>query len=729
MPPGTTSYVQLPNGSYVQVPTDPAQLALFKTRLQSYLTSHSEAGSVAARPDATKQAQADVRKPLDQAAKSPNPTDQSVFVPTHGYGGGGSYVTGSPKEIGDIKNKQRQVTEAGLAGAGGELVAPLAELAEGVKFLPTFVRAAGAGTGAATGAKVSGASTKEALQTGGEYAGSELAGEAIFGAMSKAYERIFNDPKLTMRQATDMMADHLSTHEISPGEYGKALQDTFTDVKNKAGAEKREFLEGVMRENPDMRVNPRAVNEVLQDNVKNLQFMKERNPELFKEGTAQERTLAILERELRNTQDYNLAMADTRRSQFWNYKQQLDPSMASKIVGDLDRATTQDITNALAKKDPALARQYLEKSARYRELSDIGRADILEKVFGSDRVSPDRVISFLNQAPEESLRAIRTMQRNNPEAVANLRRQLFEQSIKTAGTKGLMKLQPSLIKSIYGPQAESVQQFINMIDRKAATSDNLVTKVAGKPGAVLRILAGKDKPAITVRASEMSKILKSSEILRLFTQAADMPADSPPAAMMRDTLERAMQATGIRSEAEQRTSRVPVWKREGGGGENPPGSAPAPETPPTPPTQGGPSGTYAGPERRQYKPSEKTETLSAKSKDYGKEFNSQEWQEEIQRNERILRDPRATAEDRQIASDRLRDAREGFNRVQSGGKNVPETPAYKVEEKGGTKWAVTSDGVRVSITDKMTPQQIEKALSDQIEMRKKFTADREAEKQ
>src|SRR5262249_13782433 len=54
-----------------------------------------------------------------------------------------------------------------------------------------------------------------------------------------------------------------------------------------------------------------------------------------------------------------------------------------------------------------------------------------------------------------------------------------------------------------------------------------------------------------------------------------------------------------------------------------------------------------------YKPSEKTQTLSEKAKDYGREFNSQEWQEEIRRNEGILRNPNATAEDKQIAGDRL----------------------------------------------------------------------------
>jgi hypothetical protein len=60
----------------------------------------------------------------------------------------------------------------------------------------------------------------------------------------------------------------------------------------------------------------------------------------------------------------------------------------------------------------------------------------------------------------------------------------------------------------------------------------------------------------------------------------------------------------------------------------------------------------------QYKPSEKASTLKEPSKDYGPEFEDAQWSEEIRRNQDILRNPRATAEDRQIATERLRDAQE-----------------------------------------------------------------------
>ena len=129
-----------------------------------------------------------------------------------------------------------------------------------------------------------------------------------------------------------------------------------------------------------------------------------------------DRTLKILDRELRNVQSLNLSDADLRRSQFWNYKEQLEPSLASRIVGDLDRATTQDIATALARKDAKLAEEYLTTSNRYKQLSDLARITTIKNIFGTERVAPGNVIEVLNQAPEDSLAAIRTMKGENPQA-------------------------------------------------------------------------------------------------------------------------------------------------------------------------------------------------------------------------------------------------------------------------------------------------------------------------
>src|ERR1700682_2452212 len=152
---------------------------------------------------------------------------------------------------------------------------------------------------------------------------------------------MFADPKLSMQQAGQMLAGAISKEDLSPAQFGKGIQEGFDAISRKAGAEKGDFIARVASEHPDLQVGSRNVNEVLRTEVNNLNFLKARNPELFREGEAMDRTLKILQRELNNTAKLNLPTADVRRGQFWNYKQQLDPSMASRIVGQLDKASTQ----------------------------------------------------------------------------------------------------------------------------------------------------------------------------------------------------------------------------------------------------------------------------------------------------------------------------------------------------------------------------------------------------
>lgn len=64
---------------------------------------------------------------------------------------------------------------------------------------------------------------------------------------------------------------------------------------------------------------------------------------------------------------------------------------------------------------------------------------------------------------------------------------------------------------------------------------------------------------------------------------------------------------------------------------------------------------------RNYKPSEKVEVLSQPMKDLGPEFRAGEVAHEIDRYRAILRNPRATAEDRFIATRRLEEMAEQFS--------------------------------------------------------------------
>jgi hypothetical protein len=70
-----------------------------------------------------------------------------------------------------------------------------------------------------------------------------------------------------------------------------------------------------------------------------------------------------------------------------------------------------------------------------------------------------------------------------------------------------------------------------------------------------------------------------------------------------------------------------------------------------------------------YRPSEKAETMSAPTKDLGSDFKVNEWKHEIDRNNGVINNPAATIEERSIASDRLRDAKEGIAAI-----TAPPTP-------------------------------------------------------
>jgi hypothetical protein len=570
------TYVALPDGSYVQIPPNatPEQLNSFRERLRSFSVARNwweapktEAAQVAARPGVTPD-QAKFKEQVSKPITDLREKAFSIFTPTGDV---------PPEQLEATRKAQQFVTETGGAMLGAEAVEPGIAAVKGAPrvaswLLPKVMRAAGAGAGAATGSAVSGEPPKEAGKTGAAFGATELGGDIGLGALRSLY-RVFSDPKLTMQQASEMIANKLSEEGLSPNQFAKGLQESFDYIRTSAGQAKDAFISAVGREHPDVTVDYRNTQDVLKTWVNNLNFMKSHNPALFAQGEGLNKTLNILSDELNSTngeiaaiknqmKSGNLAEADLRRSQFWNYKQQLDPSLASRVVGDLDRASTQDIATALARKNRTLARDYLSLSNRYKQLSDLGRESALRKVFGNKRISTDKVVSILNTVPEDSLRAVRAMKLENSmegaRDVQNLRRALFEESVKTSGVKGLFKLQPSLVREIYGPQADGISQFVEVVNRKSG-GDTLLTKLPGKYGAAFRIAEGMNRPGITIRASELAKILDNMGMVRAFTLAAEMPANAGPATMLRETLERAIAAAGVQPETPAGSTRRPVW--------------------------------------------------------------------------------------------------------------------------------------------------------------------------
>jgi hypothetical protein len=137
-------------------------------------------------PDAVKQAQAAVRRPLEEL--QPKTRAYSIFTPTG--------ITGTEKELEKVRGAQHAVTVGAFGMAGGEGVAglvPGAEAAAGSSgflkwLLPMLTRASGVGAGAGAGALVSGEKPKEALATASQFTSMEAGGETGLKVLSKAGE-------------------------------------------------------------------------------------------------------------------------------------------------------------------------------------------------------------------------------------------------------------------------------------------------------------------------------------------------------------------------------------------------------------------------------------------------------------------------------------------------------------------------------------------------------------
>lgn len=174
-------------------------------------------------PDATAQARAAIRKPIDSQLETQPLTG-------HGYGGGTTFLTGTPEQLQPAREAQKNMAITGAAAAGGEAIAPLAAGAEGfaggsrmLKFLfPALTRALGVGTGAAAGEGVTGGSAKDALKTGAEAAALSVAGEALLkggGAAVKALSSKVN-PLAKINKILGVTAK-----EVIPGKTPASLDD------------------------------------------------------------------------------------------------------------------------------------------------------------------------------------------------------------------------------------------------------------------------------------------------------------------------------------------------------------------------------------------------------------------------------------------------------------------------------------------------------------------------
>jgi hypothetical protein len=88
------------------------------------------------------------------SAAIPPQGKDSVFVNGQPYGGGGQYVSGTPEEIQDIKDKQNAVIKAGASAAGAEGALALVPEATGGGLISYLTRILGKSSAAGVGAGV-----------------------------------------------------------------------------------------------------------------------------------------------------------------------------------------------------------------------------------------------------------------------------------------------------------------------------------------------------------------------------------------------------------------------------------------------------------------------------------------------------------------------------------------------------------------------------------------------
>lgn len=612
MPQATQdTYVALPNGSYVQIPRDatPEQLSALKTRLGSF----AKASGMSVEQQTAKEMGIDEEHAISpaniaKARRSITGGTSAEQLEANLTRLGIKIGPDEKKALLDIRERQktdpafarlmdetfsytapgnikRGIRDAaigvGTLGAG-ELIPELADL--GGKAAPLVMRtlrnvglagarALGAGAGSVVGQEVTEGKVDPELakQTAEAVGGGSLLFDTGAGAVAAA-KKIFATPQTALKEATEHLANELGPENLSPAQFGSKLQEGFDQISKMAGQEKGEIVQRIAQEAPNARINYKNTLDVLKREVSNLEFLKQRNPALFAEGEGLNKTLNILKQELAATNSEaaaiehpgstsNIGRADARRSQYWSYRQQFDPSVAKRIVGHLNEALTKDVLEGVGSMNQKLADQYIAASNRYRQIEDLGRADVLSRIFGDARVSPDKVVKVMAQAPEDSLRAIRSLYSGNPQAIAQLRRVLFEHGMQGMGAGNLMKMQPQIVREVFGPQADAVMDFIGAI-KKGSTSgaDNLVSKIPGKmgraAGAIIRIANSAGNQDIYIDSAELSKILKSANMMRMWTQAASMPVNAGPANATRNMLIKSMQA------AEIQPTRRPVWAEE-----------------------------------------------------------------------------------------------------------------------------------------------------------------------
>ena len=166
-------------------------------------------------PDALAQSRAAVRRPIEQH-------QESTFVPTHGYGGGGIPVTGKPEEVEEVRGAKRNVAVTGAASAAtaglGGMSGILGWIARGL----ASGGAAGVTHAGTKAAETGSPDLSGAAKTGAGFAAAEMGGEALAKGAGKLVKTAF--PKIDpTRKINELLG--VTQKEIKVGSTPETLSD------------------------------------------------------------------------------------------------------------------------------------------------------------------------------------------------------------------------------------------------------------------------------------------------------------------------------------------------------------------------------------------------------------------------------------------------------------------------------------------------------------------------
>ena len=337
--------------------------------------------------------------------------------------------------------------------------------------------------------------------------------------------------RLNAKNAADLLSKELSSANLSAGEFATELRSVFDATRDAIGAQKGSIVSKYAK----APVSYTNTLKALDEEIATLSALQSKSPTAFKNVEGRRGLGDTLEslKELRQSiaargGTEELAAVDKFRSESSKIFRQLEPSESSRISGKLNAALRDDITSAL----PAnVAQEYLSTSARYAEMSEMMRKDVLKRILGSKKiqVSSDKVVALMATAPGDISEAIGKIaaESGNQQIVQNARRAIFEETFRTGK---LPALDTKLMQRVFGNDTGKVAQFAQLLGESTAEKGKILGHLAdrmrvGKGGVSIGVsdLAGN---IVLIPEKKMANILSNPKALDDLLKLMQQPTDA-----------------------------------------------------------------------------------------------------------------------------------------------------------------------------------------------------------